>query len=190
MNATALVRTATLPIRWIDRALLAHYGIFEYSDDPQCVLRTGLTASPAAVTLRDGTSIARGEAVGELHLWSQRTMAVRNGIELKRRMAKSFTQFARFAQTDSRFENVRAVLVRTSVCDQFPRALVEKLCDRWGWEIDDQPRSLAGRFADFWDNFYIVLLGLAYPSGRIHFRRRIERIRVWISMRRLIEIHA
>ncbi|HEY6842934.1 MAG TPA: hypothetical protein VI391_02115, partial [Thermoanaerobaculia bacterium] len=185
MNATALVRTATLPIRWIDRALLAHYGIFEYSDDPQCVLRAGLTKSPAAVTLQDGTSIARGETVAELHLWSQRSMAVRNGIELRRRVAKSFHQFANFARADARFAPLRGVLVRTSVCDQFPRALLEKLSARWGWEVDDQPRSAGGRFADFWDNFYIVLLGLAYPSGPIHFRRRIERIRVWISMRRL-----
>jgi hypothetical protein len=172
MIATALVRTATTPIRWIDRALIA------------------LTASPAAVTLQDGTAIERGEVVAELHLWSQRSMAVKSGVELRRRLLKSFGDFARFAPTDSRVANVRAVLVRTSVCDQFPRALLEKVCKPWGWEIDDRPRSRAQHFADFWDNFYIVLLGLAYPSGPIHFRRRIERVRVWISIRRLIELHA
>lgn len=186
---TSVVRAATLPVRWIDRALLAHYRIFEFTDDPQCILRVNLAPSPSDITLRDGTHVSRGEVLAELHLWSQRSMRVQSGVELRRRMHGSFGSFARFARSDPRFAALRAVLMRTSACDQFPRPLVKKIAEGWGFEIDERPRSRAERFSDFWDNVYITLLGLAYPSRGIHLRRRLERLSIWISMRRMIELH-
>jgi hypothetical protein len=185
----AVIRSVTLPIRWIDRALLAHYDIFEFTDDPLCILRAGLTPSPSAVSLQDGTSIDVGETVGELHLWSERSMTIHNGVELRRRMTRSFAEFAKFAARDPRFASIDAVIVRTSACDQFPRSLIEKLAARWGFEIEEHRRSLRERFADFWVNIYNALLGQAYRSGPLRLRRRLERLRIWISRKRLMELH-
>jgi len=186
----AVVRFALSPVRLIDRALIAHYGIFEFTDDPLCVLRVNLTPSPAGVVLRDGVPVSRGEVVAELHLWSDRSMRVGNGIDLRRRMERSFSAFGHFLQRDARFANVNAILIRTSACDQFPRPFVEKLAARWGFEVEARTRTAGNRFADFWDNVYIILLGLAYPSGRLRFRRRLERLRIWASRRRFLEFHA
>ena len=185
----AVIRSVTLPIRWIDRALLAHYDIFEFTDDPLCLLRAGLTQSPSAFSLQDGTSIEVGETVAELHLWSERSMAVRSGVELRRRFVRSLAAFADFAAHDPRFASVDAIIIRTSACDQFPRSLIEKLAARLGFEIEEHHPSLRERFVEFWDNIYIILLGLAYPSGPLRIRRQLERLRIWISRKRLMELH-
>lgn len=195
--AAAAAAVIAPPIRWVDHALIAHYGIIEFTSDPDCLLRVALAPSPSAITLCDGTDVERGEVVAELHLWSERAMNVfrdgvsfRAGLALRRRMARSFTCFAQFSMREPRFAT-RAVLIRTTTCPQFPRETAAAFARRWGFELEAGPRSPVERFSDFWDNFYFALLGLAYPSGEkaTTLRRRMDRIRVWISRERLLRFH-
>src|SRR5881392_2891925 len=55
----------------LDVALRTCYGVREFTSDPECVLRVGLSPSPRALSLSDGMAIRIGDAVGVLHLWNE-----------------------------------------------------------------------------------------------------------------------
>ncbi len=55
----------------VDALIRTYYGIYEFTDDPGCVLRVGLGQARAAVTLSDGTRVEDGELVGTLHFWNE-----------------------------------------------------------------------------------------------------------------------
>ena len=47
------------------------YGVYEFTDDPSCVLRVGLSPARSTISLSDGTRIEAGELVGTLHIWNE-----------------------------------------------------------------------------------------------------------------------
>ena len=60
----ALVRSA-------DRAQRRLLGIWEFSDDPECLFRLSVSRAPAHAVLRDGTELAPGQRVAILHIWGE-----------------------------------------------------------------------------------------------------------------------
>jgi hypothetical protein len=58
-------------VGWFDAVIRACYGVYEFTDDPSCVLRVGLNPAPATISLSDGTRIEMGEMVGTLHFWNE-----------------------------------------------------------------------------------------------------------------------
>ena len=57
-------------MRRIDAWMLRVLGIFEFSDDPECVLRLQITRAPHTLCL-NGRVVNAGEPVLELHLWNE-----------------------------------------------------------------------------------------------------------------------
>ena len=53
-------------VGWADAMLRSYYGIYEFTDDPDCVLRVGLDQARAPASLSDGTRVEAGELVGTL----------------------------------------------------------------------------------------------------------------------------
>ena len=47
------------------------YGIRQFTDDPHCVLRIGISPARMPVIMSDGTRVRAGEPIGELHLWNE-----------------------------------------------------------------------------------------------------------------------
>ena len=58
-------------VSWVDALIRFYYGIYEFTDDPHCVLRVGLDQARAPVALSDGTRIEFGEPIGTLHFWNE-----------------------------------------------------------------------------------------------------------------------
>ena len=50
-----------------DAIIRTFYRVCEFTDDPACVLRVGLSPARAPVSLSDGTRVEIGELVGNLH---------------------------------------------------------------------------------------------------------------------------
>jgi len=48
-----------------------YYGVYEFTDDPGCVLRVGLSQARASLSLSDGMRVEYGELVGTLHWWNE-----------------------------------------------------------------------------------------------------------------------
>jgi hypothetical protein len=64
-------------VAWVDAILRSYYGIYEFTDDPRCVLRVGLGEARAPVSLSDGTYIWTsngGPIVTQSH--SERKLAI------------------------------------------------------------------------------------------------------------------
>lgn len=45
------------------------YVVYQFTDDPSCVLQVGLSRARATISFSDGTRIERGELVGTLYFW-------------------------------------------------------------------------------------------------------------------------
>ena len=58
-------------VAWVDAMLRSYYGIYEFTDDPACVLRVALDQARAPVSLSDGLCVEIGEPVGSLHFWNE-----------------------------------------------------------------------------------------------------------------------
>ncbi len=54
--------------RWQRRRLR----IWEFSDDPDCILRVSINRSRLDAELADGTVVRRGDRIGLIHLWNER----------------------------------------------------------------------------------------------------------------------
>src|SRR5258707_11850231 len=99
----------------LDAWLRSFYGIRDFTDDPQCVLRIGSMPAPVPVSLSDGTEIGEGELVGALHLWNEHVPRYSgNGPtlawakEMRRRMLRSLGLLADFVERDPSWPPVRA----------------------------------------------------------------------------------
>lgn len=101
-------------IKLIDRILRRLGGLWEFSDDPDCICRASLTCNPHPVTLTDGTEIPAGELIGLIHLWNERMPPLPEGgadlawaITLRRQLARSLQLLADYIPTDPRLAQVR-----------------------------------------------------------------------------------
>src|ERR1700691_5318544 len=60
----------------LDVALRANLGIFEFSNDPDCLLRIAITQSKLGAVLSDGTNVREGDSVVELPFWNEHVAAL------------------------------------------------------------------------------------------------------------------
>lgn len=60
----------------LDRWLRQRQGVLEYTDNPDCVFRIQRARAEAPLVLSDGTRIAPGDAVLNLHLWNEQFPAM------------------------------------------------------------------------------------------------------------------
>ena len=84
-----------------DSIIRTCYGVYEFTDDPACVLRVGLSQARASLTLSDGTRVEYGELIGTLHWWNEhlpRYSTERAGFRLGLRDARPCAAFASFAR--------------------------------------------------------------------------------------------
>lgn len=98
----------------IDRLMRKRLDIWEFSDDPDCILRVGLVRSHWQIRLNDGTVIEPGEVIGMIHAWNERVPGLPPGgadlawaRELYRRLTRSLQLLAQAAQEDPRLMAVR-----------------------------------------------------------------------------------
>jgi hypothetical protein len=55
----------------IDKRLRVRDGIFEYSDCPRCIFRAQFSENVSDIALSDGTCLAAGSPLINLHLWNE-----------------------------------------------------------------------------------------------------------------------
>src|SRR6267378_3623892 len=70
----------------LDALLRSLYGIREFTDDPHCVLRIGISPARMPVTMSDGTRVCAGQLIGELHPAWQQLPAFRADATLSSRL--------------------------------------------------------------------------------------------------------
>lgn len=184
-------------VRAIDLALQRHYRLFLFSEAPACILRLTPTVSARAVTLRDGTGVARGEPILELHLWNERLPALpRNGATLTwgvtfvRRTRYSLRLLADYLVREPQFIQIRALHAELGFLelDQFPE--MHRLVEHLGFEfvVGEAPGWRVWRYA-FWQNVFSWWLMWTFNPASLagkHFGK-MARGELWLSRAVLIQ---
>jgi hypothetical protein len=100
-----------------DSVLRAYYGVYEFTDDPRCVLRVGLGQARASVSLSDRTRVEYGDLVGTLHWWNEHLPRyLRDGPDfrwacaMRDRILHSLRSLAAYVESESAWRQPHAFL--------------------------------------------------------------------------------
>jgi YkoP domain len=184
-------------VRVIDLTLKRYYRVFEFTDDPACILRAAPSVSARDIVLSDGVRVARGEPILELHFWNERLPALPHGgaslawgIEITQRGRHSLHLLAAYLACEPRFNRVRVLHGESGFLElsQFPemRALVE----HWGFDFmeGETPGWRVWNFA-FWQNLFSWWLMWTYNPSSLHGKHfhEIGRSELWMSRSTLMK---
>ena len=109
-------------VQRLDAILRRRGEIFEYSNEPQCLLRGSFSRADNGFRLRDGTLIRRGDPIFELHLWNEHVPRIGQegtniafGAAMYRGAARAMEELAAYvsANADPRLAEIRAIHART-----------------------------------------------------------------------------
>lgn len=182
----------------IDRRQRRALGIREFSADPRCILRLGLTTASARVELGDGTVVQPGDAVGVIHLWNERMPPIPQGgpnlawaRELKQSLLHSFRLLAHHVVREPSLGHLDAL------GGQLPLVYTTgsiRLLRRLGLEVlePSPPRGPLEWAVDMGSRVWTWLLRRAFNAESVRglWPGELQRRAVWISRRRLTAIHA
>jgi ceramide glucosyltransferase len=184
-------------VRRLDAFLRRRDGIFEFTDDRQCLLRIHVAPSPDMFEFSAGTHIEAGDPVGVLHLWNEHFSTLsRNGTDLKWAMSlhqaiqHSLKELALAATTDPRLADARAFGANATFVSRNGNAQIARMAARYGFEwVDVQTRpTLFRRIHDFFENFLIFGLQWAFNPAGLRGKTFIrKREPLWITRQKLIE---
>jgi len=175
-------------IRQFDAMLRRAYGVFEFCDDENCLLRLRLTEAPYPLRLSDHV-VRAGDPVLELHLWNEHIPPLPpDGPDLawatrmRRMLIHSFHVLARYMENDPHLSSVCAVGGVTVLLSPGDRPGGERLMERLGFTITPYHNPL-GRFGEFWENFYAWWLMWTFNAASLRRRQliRLRRVEVWMS---------
>jgi hypothetical protein len=128
--------------RQVDVFLRRQQDIFEFCDDPRCLLRIALRPVKADFVLPNGFQVKRGRLIGELHLWNEHIPPIPSGGPdfawgklIRLQTFRSFALLAENVCLDSRFRGVQIFCARTRLgADKSPE-LFDRLMQSFGFEL-------------------------------------------------------
>ena len=176
----ALIRRFDAFLRWA-------LGVYEFSDDDECLLRLQGTRAPHRLDLGDRV-VEKGEPVLGLHLWNEHIRPfppdgpdLRWAVQTRRRFVRSLRAVAVQMNQDPRLASVRAVFAVTAVLP-VPQIGAEGLMARLGFVVIPYQNRL-GRFGEFWENLYSWWLIWAFNPAARRGRRMLglRRSEAWMS---------
>lgn len=172
----------------VDRLLRRWYGVREFSPARDNLLRISTGTAGQRVVLGDGTEVAPGDPVIDLHLWNERIPALGSfptglgwGSRARRRIERSLMELAAHVEADPavatcmvcRAEAVFLTGLRPSAC--------LRIAERLGFDTAIAPRP-AG------PGHTLLAIGFAWachPGAPMRRRRRVVRYTFWMSRRTL-----
>jgi hypothetical protein len=185
-------------VGWADAVLRYYYGIYEFTDDPNCVLRIGLGEAHAPVSLSDGTNIEIGELVGTLHFWnehlprySERGPDLGWACAMRDRVRYSLRAFSEYVEREAGWQNVRAIRTETAIPARLGASQIMRVFRRYGFERVPSEHSLVARLHGLGDCVVVWALTRAFnPAAlpRQPFLR--DRHELWISKATLLSRYA
>lgn len=143
--ADTLVREAVLAV---DVPLRRLEGIYEFSSDPECVLRVSRSHSPRSRSFADGTVVNPGDLVMELHWWNERIPRkvaeganLSSGLYLYRAACHSLQALAHHLDATPGLEGVVALYGQMSILSEASCLQYARMLARVGFELDLLPAA-------------------------------------------------
>jgi hypothetical protein len=185
-------------VTWVDAILRSCYGIYEFTDDPACVLRVALSEARVAAALCDGTRVAAGDLVGTLHFWNEHLPRYsEKGPDLgwaclvRDRVVYSLRAFSAYIERDPAWREVRAIRAETALPARLGVNQVARVFQRYGFERTPTDESWRTRLHGLGECFVLWGLTRAFnPAAlpRQPFLR--DRCELWISRQTLRALYA
>lgn len=196
---STLRRPAIAAIRGLDHLLRRLYGIEELCDSERCMLRLGVSVAREDVVPADGTSLRRGDPIGELHFWNERIPRIPDtgptaawGLAFHRTFFASMAELAAAIQAQERFHNVRAIHGEMGL-DPLDAATFDRLAASAGFAVLPSDRTFRPwqAFRAFWKSLFLWLLIWTYNPASLRGKpmRKVWR-HYWLSRDALIRRHA
>ena len=181
-------------VGWIDAILRSYYGIYEFTDDPLCILRVGLSQARAPVMLSDGTQIQTGELVGTLHLWNEQLPRYdSNGPNLawacavRDRARCSLRAFSDYIESEPAWQEIHAFRTDTSLPTRLGALQIQRVFQRYGFEAVPADSSFTARLHGLGECFVLWGLTRAYnPAALARQPFLRDRHELWISRTALL----
>ncbi len=175
----------------IDMTLRARDGIFEYSNCPHCIFRVQLAATASEIALSDGTRLAAGSRLINLHLWNEhvRPFPARGPTlgwarRLCRDLEISLEELAAFVANRPALEDIAAIGAQMTFGSTEQTQLLARLAERYGFvrAVDPTPsHSIAQRLHLLGENILISMIVIAHNPAAFRtdcFRR--DRVPVYL----------
>lgn len=175
-------------IRALDALLRRRAGVYEFSEDPHCLLRLQIGCVKRPRTLPDA-ELRPGDPVLRLHLWNEQVPRLpADGPDLAwatrmhRRFVRSLRGVAAEMVRDPRLREIVAIGGATGVFGPTSADSGNRVFTRLGFTIYPS-RGPLGRFGEFWENLYSWWLMWAFNATSLRSREffRLRRSEMWIS---------
>lgn len=175
-------------IRGLDAVQRKAQGVYEFTDDPDCVFRVQVRRTHRPLVFA-GETIAKGERVLYLHLWNEQIPHFPAegadfgwAVGTQKLILASLGAVARHMQEEAQLAEVRVVGGVTALFSPGDGSGTERLMKRLGFIVQDSGGPL-GRFAEFWENLYATWLMWTFNPGslrnrKVLFQRRAE---IWMT---------
>lgn len=171
-------------LRWIHR-------VREFSDDPECLLRTSPRRAPASVLLSEGIYVLRGSEILDLHLWnehlpspSSRAVGLAWANTWRRQLTTSLSDLAGLLNADPRFRGIVALRAHTALVPSARLPKLLRVARTFGFEparsVGCEPRRW--RLGELLDALVLGLLAWAFNPAALRrnglWRQQCD---LWIS---------
>ncbi len=175
-------------IRWLDSTLRRIHHVYEFTDDPRCVLRMQITITRHPLRL-DGQTVGKGEPVLFLHFWNEHAPIIPAtgpdltwAMQMRRTFVHSLYGVGRQFIVDPRLATIRAVGGPTGVLIPGGTSAA-RLMERLGFEVMPYHSPLGG-FGEFWENLYSYGLMYLFQPASFRHRRlfRLQRTEMWMTV--------
>jgi len=175
-------------VRLIDALLRTSGGIYEFTDDPECILRIQLKRATHDVNIGN-ERILKGEPVLAVHAWNECMPKLPEvgatmewALRLRRMVIHSFRLVAREMQDDSRYAQVQAVCGESALFSFSDHTGGTRLMQHLGFTVLPYHRPL-GRFGEFWENLFSWWLMWTYNYTSLNSREflRLQRTEIWMT---------
>lgn len=182
-------------VRRFDAFVRKRLGVFEYTNDPQCVLRLSLHEAAKPVVLSGGVRVQPGDRMGELHLWNEQLPPMHSGADVAwaavfyRRLVCSLQRLGEYVESQPACADVAAFRVRPMFEGWRGPARLPRLARRLGFEaVDRRPPGPLAWLLSWGGSLLMRGLLLAFNPAAIRGRplhRRPQEF--WIARETLME---
>jgi hypothetical protein len=181
-------------ISLFDALIRTYYGVYEFTDDPACVLRVGLGQARAPVLLSDGTRVEPGDLVGTLHWWNEHLPRYSpNGPDLgwacamRDQVLRSLRLLADYVEIETAWREIRAFRGEAALSTRLGILQVQRVAGRHGFERVPADFSFLRRLHAFGESFTLWSLTRAFhPAALARQPFLRDHHELWISRTALL----
>ena len=182
----------------VDALIRTYYGIYEFTDDQECILRVALGRARTAVTLSDGTRVGNGELVGTLHFWNEHLPryapdgpSLGWACAVRDQMRRSLCSLAEYIEREPAWRKIHALRGEAALSTRLGILQVQRVCERYGFErVPSTDHSFLRRLHAVGEGLTLWSLTRAFNPAALSRQPFIrDHHELWISRSSLLQCY-